>query len=208
MTTRLATLAAVLCLLPHSPLLAKPKVEPTLSFTSDTVLVHVAPRSSIALFGMSWEVINFGITIHHRADLLTDVDGDGWIRRQLTPGLVTRSVWTAVDLAGGKSSTAVAPEYEMIRLPFPAGNVGQADVRLHSMGSVYAFVARPRAGGWVASAGDGEAGDLDPNFDVLDIGVGSFVPLGSTPTLTRFSRGDVVFVVDLGGLKYTVRRVQ
>ena len=157
---------------------AQPPEEPTLALAFDATSVTVAGAPSggrVALVGVARERDAFRSQLV-RYDEVIETDEKGAARFELPEGrgVSARSVWAAVELAGGGFTIAAPLEGKVERVDAPAAGLGAARRFLDAEGKLFdVLLVRPEsgpegaaaAGVWGIRAGDGGGVDRDGEAD-------------------------------------------
>lgn len=207
-------LSILLCALPVSlPAQAvEPPANPALSFEERAVVVSgLPPLGRVAWFSVARELEEDWATIVRREEVEDDADGDGVVRLELGRAVPLQSVWVAIDLTRGAYAVA-APEGFALRvaeLPLPGHGGEGPDYLEIDRSDVEVFVARPGAGAWGTSAGDGGAGD---DGSPRDHRITTYLPglrgvQDNGAALERLRPRDLVIVVDPNRLDVAVGRM-
>jgi hypothetical protein len=198
------------------PLLAPPVVAapPTVSLKDDAVEVTgVTPGGKVAVFGIARRSLEYLERVERQEQILLDADKDGVVTLELAEPLPSRSLWFAVDLAGGEFRAASPDGSPLRQITFPANGIGAARNDLQDRRDfVEVFLARPGAGAdagaWGLSAGDGGEADGDGRQDrFVKTLLAEMVPVAGSPKPPeRMAPGDVLVVVDPDQMEfYAVR---
>ncbi len=180
----------------------------------DQTLVASAAQGSIAFFGVSREVAFDDVVTRRRTVEIRPLEArSGIVILDLDRPVAPDSVWIAVDLSTGEFAT-VAPSGPPVQSDTfqgagigraPGGNGTISDLR--AQGEV--LVARPGAGAWTLTLGDGSPEDGDGLVDgqiQAPLDQMAALPDGPPPPLD-FVGGDTVVLIDPLSLEIVVTRI-
>jgi hypothetical protein len=177
---------------------------PAFTFEANRVAIGgVTPKASVFVYSLSREATGTFTNVVPREVILTDHDGDGIVVWELERELATRSIWLAVDMAGGTPAVATPSDYTATRIDLSDVNLkkdfGSEVGQLAFDGDFVEFiVVRPGTGAWRAAMGRRGPGDegTDPERATISIeklerkaGVTDAAP-------KHLKRGDVVLMIN------------
>jgi hypothetical protein len=177
------------------------------------VVTGVTPGGKVAVFGIARRSLEYLERVERQEEILLDDDKDGAVMLELAEPLPPRSLWFAVDLAGGEFRAASPGGFPLRQLTLPANAIGTAGDDLKDRRDfVEVFLARPGvgagAGAWGLSAGDGGESDSDGRQDrFVKALLAEMVPLAGSPKPPeKMAPGDVLVLVDPNAMEfYAVR---
>ena len=176
---------------------------PVFHFESNRVAISgITPKGSVYAFSLSREAQGMFSDVVPREMLLRDDDGAGVVHWQLGGDVALRSIWLAVDMAGGTPAVATPPGFEATRVDLSDVNLkkefGSGAGQLSFGGDFVQFVVvRPGAGGWRAAASRRGTDDEGTDPDRPTLSVEKLQAKAGTKNAAprHLQRGDVVLMV-------------
>lgn len=177
------------------------------------VITGITPRASVFAFGIAREKSGYFTNVMPRQVTLRDDDGDGRVEWTIGTGIVTRSIWMAVDLTNGQYVASAPAEYGATRVALSDRHLkkfGDDVTKLAFAGTFVEFlVVRPGVGAWRSVAG--LHGPLDEGTDEDEITVSTLrlEPQGDhhAPAPDKLKKDDVVFFVNSSRAEYGIVRI-
>jgi hypothetical protein len=179
---------------------------------SALVIRNITPGSSVALLGVAREPAYYMAHMVVRRELLADEDRDGTVQYPLPNGVAFQSIWIAIDVASGETTTFSPDGYVPLEMhERGAGrsksveaientlDIGRAVVEL--------VVVRPGHGAWFATPRDGGAADRNGRDRNIRLDPAKMKARGGThgDAPHALQNGDVVAVIDPEMMEYWIR---
>ena len=201
------SIVLTLCLVAQLPALAATPPAPVAVTVSPTsVRVTVTPGSEIVLLSVAKRTKNGANYLETNGLLLRDTDNDGVV--SLDGPVPLRSVWIAVDLAGGSTANGALPDF-----PLHVSAIAPAMFRKDAENEIAAleqeiprlvlFLVRPQKGAWMLMGREGGDHDRDGEANgQLNLRFEDARPVagGKENAPKHLKAGDVVVAVDPGRL--------
>jgi hypothetical protein len=212
MSRRLVVSVSVCLVLGSLPLLAQEAPSMTIG-PSSIVIAGLTPKASVYAFGIAREKRGYFIDVMPRQTTLRDDDGDGRVEWTIATGVVTPSIWMAVDLTSGQYIAAVPAEYGATRIALSDQHLkkfGGDVTKLAFPGTFVEFlVVRPGVGAWRSVAGLHGPQDEGTDDDRITVSTLRLEPQGDNhePAPDKLKKDDVVFFVNSFRGQYGIVRI-